>query len=99
MESPVNPGRFRLIPDFAPVFASDDYLVQKSAMAAGLGAMIISAGEAMRHHEELVEIDVGVKLPDSEFYVIAAKSSQNVPRIQAIVKLLLAEIREEVLAQ
>lgn len=82
----------KLIPDFDPVFASDDYLVQKSALAAGLGAMIVSATEAERHHANLVEIDVGVKLPDSEFYVIAAKSSQNVPRIRAIVTLLLDEI-------
>ncbi len=82
----------RLIDDFEPAFASDDYLVQKSALASGLGAMIISGLEAERHHEDLVEVDVGVKLPDSEFYVIAAKSSQSVPRIQAIVSMLLEEI-------
>jgi len=79
----------KVIPNFEPIFGSDDYLVQKSALSAGLGAMIISALEADYHQQELVEIDLGIELPNSELYVVAAKSSQNVPRVQAVVSLLL----------
>lgn len=82
----------KLIPDFMPVFASDDYLVQKSALFSGLGAMIIGAVEAQGHTDSLVEIDLGVSLPASEFYLVGAKSSQTVPRIQTIARLLADEI-------
>ena len=82
----------RLIPDFQPVFASDDYLVQKSALRAGLGAMIISTSEASRPEDDLVAIDLGIDMPDSEFYLVCAKSTQMVPRIRAIAHLLTTHI-------
>jgi DNA-binding transcriptional LysR family regulator len=89
---PPRPMLERLIPDFRPVFASDDYLVQKSALATGLGAMIIGADEAAQL--QLQEIDLGVRLPDSSFYLVCAKSSQMVPRIQAIARLLMGQIEQ-----
>jgi DNA-binding transcriptional LysR family regulator len=82
----------RLIANFMPVFASDDYLVQKSALRAGLGAMIIGTPEASEREEHLVQIDLGINLPDNEFYLVCAKSTQMVPRIRAIARLLSGHI-------
>jgi len=38
---PPRPMLEREIPNFEPAFASDNYLVQRSALHAGLGAMIL----------------------------------------------------------
>ncbi len=90
---PPRPMLEKRISNFAPIFASDDYLVLKSALVSGLGAMIISELEAQRHQQELVKVDMGVELPNSELYVVAAKSAQHVPRVQSVVRLLLSSIQ------
>lgn len=77
----------RLIPNFEPVFASDDYLVQKAGAIAGLGAFIMnepSAAEAGL----LQRIDVGVTLPETEFHIVCAKSVLLVPRVRSVLALL-----------
>jgi DNA-binding transcriptional LysR family regulator len=87
----------RLIPDFAPVFTSDDYLVQKSAVRAGLGAMIM--GRPLHfERSDLVEVDVGVTLPAYEFYLVVAKSMQYVPRVRAVLDALVGvlSVQQEV---
>jgi len=79
----------RLIPGFAPVFTSDDYLVQKAAVRSGLGAMIMGqpAGPDL---EAFVPIDIGVQLPAYDFYLVAARSMQHVPRVATVVRELAA---------
>jgi hypothetical protein len=39
---------------------------------------------------ELVQIDIGVTLPQSSFYIVCAKSMQQVPRVRVVVERLVA---------
>ena len=84
----------RAIPDFVPAFASDNYLVQRSALHAGVGAMIIERpfeprDPALRAPaSELVEIDVGFELPSGELHLVCAHSMRFVPRIRVMIDLL-----------
>lgn len=84
----------RLIPDFAPVFASDDYLVLKRAVIEGVGAMIL---ERTQHPlvtgPGLVEIDTGLDLPASEMHLVCAKSMQYVARVRAVADLLIEQMQ------
>jgi DNA-binding transcriptional LysR family regulator len=84
----------RAIPDFAPSFASDNYLVLKSALAAGLGVMVLEK-QGMANplvSAELVEIDLGFSLPPSEYHLICAKSMRYVPRVRAVIELLVERL-------
>jgi DNA-binding transcriptional LysR family regulator len=84
----------RAIPDFAPAFASDNYLVLKSALAAGLGVMVLekqSTGNPPAN-ADLVEIDLGFSLPPSEYYLICAKSMRYVPRVRAVTDLIVERL-------
>lgn len=77
----------RMIPGFAPAFASNDYIVQLKAAALGLGAMILPRA-VHRYTEEpqLVEVPVGLKLPPFELYVVCAKTMRWVPRVQRVLQ-------------
>jgi len=78
----------KIIPGFTPVFSSDDYLVQKAAVNAGVGAMLLSKPIGFER-SELVQIDLGIKLPDRKFYIVCAKSMRTVPRVKAVVEHLV----------
>lgn len=78
----------KAIPDFKPVFASDDFLVQKGAAIAGLGAMIMSESNTLKKLG-LVEIDIGVKLPTISFYLVCAKSMSHMRKIQKVSQHLI----------
>ncbi len=84
----------RLIPDFQPAFASDDYLVQKAAVKAGLGAFVMASPIGFESGE-LVELDLGISLPASDFYIVCAKSMQQIPRICAVVERLVQVLTRE----
>ncbi len=90
----------RAIPDFAPVFASDNYLVQRSALAAGVGAMILErplpGAPPFAPAVELVEIDIGVRLPPGELHIVCAKSMRYVPRVRAVFELLRGELAQRI---
>jgi DNA-binding transcriptional LysR family regulator len=81
----------KLITDFDPVFASDDYLTQMAAVDSGIGA-IICARPLQIQKSKLVEIDIGVSLPSLSFYIVCAKSMQHVPRVMAVVKRLTSAL-------
>lgn len=85
-----------LIPDFAPVFASDNYLVLKRAVAAGLGAMILERRRMLLDGQgapdDLVELDVELDLPDYAYYLVCARSMRYVPRVMAIAELLVRQL-------
>lgn len=85
---PPRPMLEKVIPDFKPVFASDDYLVQKAAARAGLGAFVTGIAAGLES-DNLEEIDIGVELPNSSFYFVCAKSMQHVPRIQVVLRRLV----------
>lgn len=81
----------KAIKDFTPVLESDDYLVQRAAVKAGLGVMICNAplkGEV----SPLVPVDIGVTLPKSKFYLVCAKSMQHVSIISTVVELLVTNM-------
>ncbi len=86
----------RAIPDFAPAFASDNYLVLKSALAAGLGVMVLEKQSTANPiaTADLVEIDLGFSLPPSEYHLICAKSMRYVPRVRAVTKLLVERLND-----
>ncbi len=85
----------RAIPDFTPAFASDNYLVLKSALAAGMGVMVLEKHPSANPlaSAELVEIDLGFSLPSSAYYLICAKSMRWVPRVRAVTDLLVEQLR------
>jgi DNA-binding transcriptional LysR family regulator len=88
---PPRPMLEKIIPDFTPVFSSDDYLVQKAAVAAGVGAMIL--GKPMGFEQsELVQIDIGIDLPARKFYIVCAKSMRQVPRVNVVAKHLVGAL-------
>ena len=83
----------RAIPDFEPAFASDDFLVLRRAVTAGIGAMILDRRRLPGSPTaDLVEIDLGFGLPPSEFHLVCAKSMQYVPRVRAVAELLIDEL-------
>ena len=80
----------KLIPNFKPVFTSDDYLVQKAAAKAGLGAFIMATPTNFESNDLVeIEIDIGVQLPSSSLYFVCAKSMQQVPRVRVVMRRLI----------
>jgi DNA-binding transcriptional LysR family regulator len=89
-----NPTLARLIPDFRPAFASDDFLVQLRAAEAGLGAIFL-AGLAHRFTRDtgLVPLPVhGLAPVPSGLYLVCAKSALAIPRVRAVADLLSEEL-------
>lgn len=86
---PPRPMLSRAIPDFVPAFTSDDFLVQRSAAAAGLGAMILDERGASRLG--LQPIDVGFAPPATRFGLVCAKSARHVPRIRLVADWITRE--------
>ena len=81
----------RTIPDFVPAFASDDFLVQRAATVAGMGAMILDFRGAER--VGLVPIDVEFNPPPNTFRLVCAKSMQFVPRVRLVAERVIETIR------
>ncbi len=85
----------RAIPDFEPAFTSDNYLVLKSALMAGMGVMVLE--KTLERQEspigpsraELIELDLGFELPRSDYHLVCAKSMRFVPRVRAVADLLM----------
>jgi DNA-binding transcriptional LysR family regulator len=89
-----NPTLARLIPDFRPAFASDDFLVQMRAAEAGLGAIFLAALEHRFVRETgLVELKVADFAPvPSGLYLVCAKSALSISRVRAVADALIAEL-------
>ena len=81
------------IANFSPTFASDDYLAQKAAMLAGMGAMIMYRPFGVEPRN-LQEIELVNPLPEAAFYLVCAKSTQHVPRVAAVVEALIDMIEQ-----
>lgn len=78
-----------LIPNFTAAVSSDDYLVIKAAVEAGLGACIVNKALGFSNND-LIEIDLELELPKTDFHIVCAKSMQCVPRVRAVVELLIS---------
>jgi DNA-binding transcriptional LysR family regulator len=92
-----NPELARLIRDFRPVFASDDFLVQQRAAQAGLGAIFLGRVEhrfaaASGGGGELVELDLDVGGIRRTLYLAGARGALEIPRVRAVADLLVAEL-------
>jgi DNA-binding transcriptional LysR family regulator len=89
-----NPELAAAIPDFSPSFTSDNYLVQWRACEAGLGAMFASR---TRHRfslpNSIVPLDVELgPYAEASLALVCAKSALAVPRVRAVVDLLVDEL-------
>ncbi|HSC88847.1 MAG TPA: LysR family transcriptional regulator [Polyangiaceae bacterium] len=84
-----------MIPNFVPAFASNDYVIQLRAVAHGLGAMILErAKNPDSTLGELVELPLGLPLPQGEFFLVCAKSMRRVPRVARAIDELVARFGE-----
>lgn len=83
-----------LIPDFRPSFASNDHVVQRRAVAEGLGVMILPA---IRYPDEpyapLVEVPLELPLPEGELFVVCAKTMRRVSRVASVLEFLFERLR------
>lgn len=90
---PPNPQLAARIPDFAPIFTSNDFLVQLRAAEAGVGAIILDRGRRKQKHPSLlVELDIDFGRLTSTSYLVCARTSLNVARVKAVADLLVAEL-------
>lgn len=85
----------KVIPNFKPVFTSDDYNVQLSALLSGAGAMILP--KATHRHsklQELVELNINLG-PEAfgELYLVCHKKMKDLPKIRAVAELIKAEFQ------
>ncbi|MFO0673657.1 MAG: LysR family transcriptional regulator [Polyangiaceae bacterium] len=87
-----NPELARLVPGFRPAFASDDFLVQLAATAAGLGAMFLGRVRHRYSRSELVELDVDVGPLQRTLSLVCAKSALDIPRVRAVADALAEEL-------
>jgi DNA-binding transcriptional LysR family regulator len=87
-----NPELAKLIPDFQPVFASDDFLVQQRAAEAGIGAIFLGRARHRFSSSNLVEIDVDVGTIRRSIHLVCARSALDIPRVRAVADLLAREV-------
>jgi DNA-binding transcriptional LysR family regulator len=92
-EIPPNPQLAARIPDFAPVFAADDFLVQMRAAEQGAGAIILSEYRA-RHAggTALVRLPIDLGRMKVGIHLVCARSALTVPRVRAVADRLAAEL-------
>jgi len=90
---PPNPQLAAVIPGFAPVFGSDDYLVQLRAAETGAGAIVQTR---LRYRLEppsaLVELALDLRQAPAKTHLVAARASLAIPRIRAVAELLAKEL-------
>lgn len=83
------------IENFSPVFASNDFNVQTRAVAEGLGVMVLPRAAHQRSlHPSLCELEVGLRLPPAELYLVCAKTLRWAPRVRAVAEQLVAALRK-----
>ncbi len=91
---PPNPQLRAAIPDFAPVFTADHYLVQLAAAEAGVGAMILGSNlHRFKRETSLVPLDVDLgPWAKQTLHLVCAKSALDIPRVRRVADLLISEL-------
>jgi DNA-binding transcriptional LysR family regulator len=93
MDLPPNRQLAARIPDFEPVFTSDDFLVQLRAAEAGMGAIILSRRTSrLALSSALVELDVDLGKRMAGLHLVCARSALTIPRVRAVADLLVKEL-------
>lgn len=89
-----NPQLEALIPDFAPAFTADNYLVMLAAVEAGVGAMVMAdLSHRFSRDRGLVPLDIDLgPYATSQFHLVCAKSALDIPRVRKVSELLVAEL-------
>jgi len=88
-----NPELEALIPDFAPAFASDSYLIQHRACLLGLGAMFLpKITHPLFPDPGLVELSLDLPPITGAVYLVCARSAEHIPRIRAVATALAREL-------
>jgi hypothetical protein len=83
-----------MIPNFKPVFAADDFIVQLRAAEAGVGALFMQKARH-RFNRDSTLVPLGLDLgahAKSTLHVVCAKSALGVARVRAVAELLKDEL-------
>jgi DNA-binding transcriptional LysR family regulator len=78
-----------LLPDFAPVFAADNFVVQERAVMSGLGAILLPDKQAsLVDGLERIKLkpQLEKRLPQARVFVVVAKSAWRSPRVKAVAE-------------
>lgn len=88
-----NPELADKIPEFRPVFTSDDYSVQVAACQAGVGAMVLlKTLHRLKHASELVELNLKASPAFSPpLAIMCHKRLVDLPKVRSVVTLLVQE--------
>jgi DNA-binding transcriptional LysR family regulator len=82
-----------LIPNFKPVFSSDDFIVQIAACKAGVGAMILP--QVLHHYAglcELQELDIDLgSAAIGSLYLVCHKRHRHLPKVQLVMDYISTE--------
>jgi DNA-binding transcriptional LysR family regulator len=89
---PPTPQLQALIPDFQPVFTSDDILIQWRAAEEGVGAMATGSGpHRFARNSRLVPLDFDLGPHGvAQFHLVGARRALELPRVRAVADALLA---------
>jgi len=97
---PPNPQLRSLVSPFVPSFTSDNFLVLLAAAEAGAGAMVLP-----RERHRFSRPTKLVRLPmelgphaTSDTHLVCAKSALHIPRVRAVVELLVEELARKVVS-
>ena len=90
-----NPQLKALIPGFEPAFTSDNFIVQRQAVEAGVGVMPLGR---LRSRHALPTTLRPLSIPLGPYgtgamHLVCAKSALDIPRVRAIAELLSDEMR------
>jgi DNA-binding transcriptional LysR family regulator len=91
---PPNPQLAAMILNFRPVFAADDFIVQRRAVEAGVDTIFMHKAHHRFNRDTLLvplNLDLGPHAVSS-LHVVCAKSALAVARIRAVVELLQEEL-------
>jgi DNA-binding transcriptional LysR family regulator len=96
---PPNPELEALIPNFAPAFSSDNFLVMVRAAESGLGAMVLGRVRnrfAPKTNLVPLPFDLGPH-KRSTLHLVAARSALEIPRVRAVADAITEELGRAVL--
>jgi DNA-binding transcriptional LysR family regulator len=85
----------KTIPNFQPVFTSDDFNVQLEACKQGAGAMILAkANHRFSKINDLIELDLNLgPSAKGSLYLVCHKKMIDLPKIKAVIEIIQNEFK------